>query len=60
MPVWFQLIPSLVRFYELKNWIRLTLCLSMKKNGSGGLDQVEIGCMRSKKDNQIKVVGNKA
>ena len=50
MPVWFQLIPGLVWFYELKNWKRLTLCLSMKKKpGSGGLDQVEIGCMRSKK-----------
>ena len=49
MPVWFQLIPGLVRFYKLKNWKRLTLCLSMKKTRSGGLDQVEIGCMRSKK-----------
>ena len=49
MPVWFQLIPGLVRFYELKNWKQLTLCLSMKKTRSGGLDQVEIGCMRSKK-----------
>ena len=31
MPVWFHLIPGLVRFYELKNWIWLTLSLNMKK-----------------------------
>ena len=46
MPVWFQLISGLVRFYELKNWPQYE-----KKSGSGGLDQVEIGCMRSKKGN---------